>query len=370
MDLRMENPASSGWESLWTCDSMPLVQRILASDRRASEVANDSGRARRARCLGEDSSRSRACLDGLSSLRDSVRRLARAEDSLHLVVGRLASGCPDTGWRLWTQYIALEKSRDSVCAGGIHPDCGRILASIASVAWIPDWERWHQPGYMPPPHPEPPRALALLDRALEDSGQVPGRDTLLARSAFLLDRSGFADSARTRFQRLLESFPRSAWGPSAHLYLGRTPGPVEPRMEHLRAARADSLLAPTALSSQIDLLESAGHTLEAADSLVALLRLEPDLADSQTLSRLATLVQATVDPDEFQAKLAPTPIWADTLYLFQAGSELQSNRFGKAMRMLASFQVRFPGSALSARAREMLSDARRRDPGKAGSSHK
>jgi TolA-binding protein len=110
--------------------------------------------------------------------------------------------------------------------------------------------------------------------------------------------------------------------------------------------------------------------LEAADSLVALLRLKPDLADSQTLTRLANLAQGVVDPDEFQARLAPSPVWADTLYLFQAGSELRSKRFGKAMRMLASFQVRFPGSALSARARELLASARRQDPGKIGSGTK
>ena len=78
MELRMGNPASSGWESLWTCDSMPFVQRALAADRRTSEVATDSGRARRVRCLAEDSARSGACLEGLSALRDSVRRLARA----------------------------------------------------------------------------------------------------------------------------------------------------------------------------------------------------------------------------------------------------------------------------------------------------
>lgn len=367
MELRMGNPASSGWESLWTCDSMPFVQRALAADRRTSEVATDSGRARRVRCLAEDSARSGACLEGLSALRDSVRRLARAEDSLHAEVGRLASACPETGWRRWNEYLALERSRDSICRGADNPGCGRILASIASVAWIPDWNRRARRDSPQTANTGLPRSLATLDRAIDDPGHVPGRDTLLARSAFLLDRSGFVDSARLRFQRLLATFPASAWAPSAHLYLGRSLGPAQVRLDHLRAARADSLLAPTALASQIDLLESTGQPLEAADSLVALLRLRPELADSQALTRLASLTRGVVDPDEFQARLAAgSSPWADTLYLFQAGLELRSNRFDRALKMLASFQVRFPGSSLSARARELLASARRRDPGVLG----
>jgi TolA-binding protein len=375
MDLRMGNPASTGWESLWTCDSMPIVQRILAADRQTAKVATDSGQARKARCLAEDSARSGACLEGLSALRDSVRRLVRAEDSLHAEVGRLASGCPETGWRRWTEYLAMEKSRDSVCRGVDNPDCGRILASLASVAWIPDRAKREPERHGLQDASAPanglPLALAVLDRALDDSGQVPGRDTLLARSAFLLDRSGFADSARLRFQRLLETFPWSAWASSAHLYLGRSSGQAQARLDHLRAARDDSMLAPTALATQIDLLDSTGHPLEAADSLVSLLRLRPDRADSRTLTRLATLAQGVVDPDEFQSRLAAGPApWADTLYLIQAELELRSNRFNRALKMLASFQVRFPGSSLSANARELLADARRKDPGTIGSSPK
>lgn len=368
MDLRMGNPDSSGWESLWTCDSMPIVQRILAAERRASRVASDSGRARRVRCLAEDSARSGACLEGLSALRDSVRRLARAEDSLHLEVGRLASGCPESGWRRRTEYLAWEASRDSVCPSVRNEACGRILASLASVAWIPDWAKpgpkaIGSPGATAPAN-RLPRSLAVLDRAIDDPGQVPGRDTLVARSAFLLDRAGFVDSASLRFERLLERFPSSAWTSSAHLYLGRSAGSTKVRMDHLRAAREDSLLAPAALSTQIDLLDSTGRSLDAADSLVALLRLRPVLADSQTLARLAAFARGSMDPDAFQARLAArSPPWADTLYLLQAGLELRSNRFDRALKMLAAFQVRFPGSSLSATARQLLATARRRDPG-------
>jgi hypothetical protein len=346
MDLRMGNPASSGWESLWICDSMPLVQRILASDRRASEVANDSGRARKVRCLDEDSSRSRACLDGLSTLRDSVRRLARAEDSLHS--GGRAPGFGMSRHRM----AAVDRiSRHGKIARqrlfghdpsrlrtdpGLHRFC-RLDPGLgnAESPRIPAVRKPRAPSFLGGPGPghrrhrtrpgsgHPARALRLPAGPLR---LRRFRSTPLPASPGRISRLPLGAPART-----------STWaGPRVRSSLA---------WQHLRSARSDSLLAPTALAAQIDLLESSGHPLEAADSLVALLRLKPDLADSQTLTRLATLVQGVVDPDEFQARLAPSPVWADTLYLFQAGSELRSKRIsarpcGCSLRSRCGSQVR------------------------------
>jgi hypothetical protein len=213
--------------------------------------------------------------------------------------------------------------------------------------------------------------LAVLAGALATS-PASGQDTLLARLALLRHRSGHADSARSLFLQLLERHPSSAWAPVAHMYLGSSSSlPPGTREFHLKEARKDSGLAPNALAVLADLAQAQGRSLEAADTLVVLLRTSPGLADSTLLARLATLVQLDgMDPDSFQARLsrAPdstlpssSPPWADTLYLIQSRLELRRN-FHRGLEMLTSFQVRFPATSLSVAARETLARARRKDP--------
>lgn len=303
-------------------------------------------------------------MESLSGLRASLRRLVHAEDSIRTNVGRFASACPAAGWKRRVEYHGWEHQRDSACQAPGDSGCGRILSRIASVAWIPDWHPASRSGGSQKKTPVRPReALAILDRAIE-SPVAPGRDTLLARSAFLLRRAGFEDSARARFEWLLAEFPGSAWSPSAHLALGQSMAlPSELRRDHLRSARMDSALAPASLASEVDLLEADGHTAEAADSLVSLLRWRADLADPPTLFRLANLSEkGQVDPDEIQSRLVPPTPWADALYLLQIRLELRANHLKKAMNMLAGFQVRFPRSGLCSNARDLLARARRRDP--------
>jgi tetratricopeptide (TPR) repeat protein len=370
MDLVMQDPTGGQWKSLRTCDSMVVAQEALAATRRAAKATRDTGRARKERCLGDDSAGARKCLESLSGLRSSLRRLVRAEDSIRSDVGRFASACPAAGWRRRVEYHGWERTRDSTCQVPDDTGCGRILSQIASVAWIPDWR--HAPRAGTPPRKTPPvrtpRALEILDSAIDHPGVVPGRDTLLARSAFLLRRAGFEDSARVRFQRLLAEFPASAWSSSAHLALGQSIAlSPEMRMEHLRSALSDSVLNASALASEIDLLEADGHPAEAADSLVELLRRRPDLADPPMLFRLANLSEkGLLEPDEIQSRLVPPMPWADALYLLQIRLELRANHFKKALGMLAGFQVRFPNSGLCTSARDLLARARRRDPGVLG----
>ena len=369
MDLVMQDPTGGQWRSLHRCDSMVVAQEALAATRKAAKAVRDSGRAGKAVCLGEDSASARRCLDGLSGLRGRLRRLVRAEDSIRTDVGRFASACPAAGWKRRVEYHALEHMRDSVCRAPSDSACGRILSRIASVAWIPEWRpapRTPGPQRKAPPV-RPGEALQILDRAI-GRRDAPGRDTLLARSAFLLSRAGFEDSARDRFERLLDSFPASRWAASAHLALGRSLSlSLEIRRVHLRATETDSVLAATAVASEVDLLEAAGRPAEAADSLVVLLRRHADLAEPATLFRLANLAEkGSLEPDEIQTRLVPPVPWADALYLLQIRLELRTNRFDKALGRLAAFQVRFPKSGLSPAARDLLARARRRDPGVIG----
>ena len=366
MDLRMQDPTGGQWKSLRACDSMVVAQEALAAMRQAAKVVRDTGRSRKAHCPREDSAGARRCLESLSGLRVSLRRLVRSEDSIRTNVGRFASACPAAGWKRRVEYHAWERESDSVCQFPSDTGCGRILSRIASVAWIPAWRTVPRTGdaRRKTPIVWPAEALAVLDRAMEHPGPVPGRDTLLARSAMLLRRAGFEDSSRWRFERLLTEYPGSAWGASAHLALGQSLSlPWEIRRAHLRSAWTDSVLQPTALASEIDLLEADGRSAEAADSLVVLLRHHPDLADPATLFRLATLSEkGLLEPEEVQSRLVPPVPWADALYLLQIRLELRADHLKKAMGMLAGFQVRFPNSGLSTSARDLLARARRRDP--------
>ena len=370
MDLKMQDPTGGQWKSLRACDSMVVAQEALAATRQAIKALRDSGHARKGRCLAEDSAGAEKCMETLSGLRNSVRRLVRTEDSIRSNVGRFASACPSAGWKRRVEYHAWEQTRDSLCRIPADPACGRILTRIASVAWIPDWRIAPRAGT--PPRialsARPPEALAILDSVIHHPGDVPGRDILLARSAFLLRRAGFEDSARVRFQHLLDEFPRSAWVSSAHLALGQSMAlPSELRREHLRSAQSDSVLAPAALASEIDLLEADAHPAEAADSLMILLRHHPDLADPAMLFRLANLSEkGLLEPNEIQSRLVPPVPWADALYLLQIRLELRSDHFKKALGMLAAFQVRFPKSGLCMSARDLLARARRKDPGVLG----
>jgi hypothetical protein len=371
IDARMQEASDGRWASLWTCDSLESSQHRLASIRESVAAVSDSGRMLKSRCTRSDPT-STDC-PALGALHDSVARLRSEEGFLRSEVGRLASGCPADGWNRLVAFRAMERSRDSACALSLDTGCGRLQADIANVAWIPEWqadlERRHRE--QSPAAGAFPRGLAALERAMATSA-ASGQDTLRARCALLRHRSGRIDSARSLFLEILERHPNSAWVPVAHMYLGSFASPSPETGElHLKEARKDPGLAPSALATLADLAQAQDRPLEAADTLVSLLGTSPGLADSAHLFRLAKLVQlGGMDPDSFQARLSKRPDstlppslppWADTLYLIQSRLELRRN-FRRGLEMLADFQVRFPATSLSASARETLARARRRDP--------